>query len=90
MPDPRPTWELVLEIARGLLAQGRTPFRRGDIVEGVQRFEDGPGFSYIRLMTTQRPHEVRPIISGRIELLRSGMESTLTNAERLLVTADDR
>ena len=38
MADPRPTWQLVVEVARGLSARHNS-FRLADIVEGVQRLD---------------------------------------------------
>jgi hypothetical protein len=41
MPDPRPTWQLVLEAARLLTASDQSPFKLSDLIALVQRADAG-------------------------------------------------
>jgi hypothetical protein len=58
--DPRPTWQLVLEVARRLSAE-RNSFRLADIVDGVQRVDES------RARTS-----IQPIVQGMTSNARRG------------------
>jgi hypothetical protein len=69
--NPSSTWSYTL--AEGL-----------DTTVVVQRFEHGPGYSFVRIMAEQRPEAAQEIVRDRADTLRSDMAATLVEAERLL------
>ena len=54
----------------------------------VQRFQHGPGFSYVRQRIDGAPDEAASIVDGRCAMLRRGMCETLAVAARMLDTND--
>lgn len=71
-PDHSSAWSY--ELARG----------PGGSTVVTQRFQHGPGFSYVRQRVDQTPDQTQAVIGGRSAMLRDGMATTLAAAARVV------
>ena len=54
----------------------------------TQRFQHGPGPSYIRRVVTDSPDRAADVVGGRCATLAANMAATLAAADRLLATGE--